>query len=147
MRESGPSLTLSAELACLPSAIDFARRGAQSADLPADCWGQLELVVEELFVNVVSYAYEEEIPGVVEMTFSVVRPGLLSFEIADRGLEYDPLTLREPNLPMTLDERKVGGLGVFLVRQLTESLDYRRDGDWNRLRFGFSASSTAVRHE
>jgi anti-sigma regulatory factor (Ser/Thr protein kinase) len=68
---------------------------------------------------------------------------LLSFEIADRGAEYNPTTLREPNLPDSLNERSVGGLGVFLVRQLTESLDYSRDGEWNRLRFAFSAASAA----
>jgi anti-sigma regulatory factor (Ser/Thr protein kinase) len=141
--DANPVLSLVAELASLKPATEFAHRGAAAAGLPKDCWGHLDLVVEEIFVNVVRYAYDAGTAGVVELTYCVPRPGLLSFEIADRGAEYNPTTLREPNLPDSLNERSVGGLGVFLVRQLTESLDYSRDGEWNRLRFAFSAASAA----
>jgi serine/threonine-protein kinase RsbW len=143
MPDANPRLRLAADLASLDSATEFARGGAVAAGLSEDCWGHLDLVVEEIFVNVVRYAYSPEATGVVELTYCVPKPGLLSVEIADQGAEYNPLTLREPNLPGSLNERSVGGLGVFLVRQLTESVDYRRDGGWNRLRFGISAVSTA----
>jgi serine/threonine-protein kinase RsbW len=143
MPDANPRLTVAADLASLESATEFARTGAAAAGLPEDCWSRLDLVVEEIFVNVVRYAYSQGTPGVVEVTYCVPSPGLLSVEIADQGAEYNPLTLREPNLPGSLKERSVGGLGVFLVRQLTESLDYRRDGGWNRLRFGISAVSGA----
>jgi serine/threonine-protein kinase RsbW len=143
MPDANPRLSVAADLASLESATEFARGGAAAAGLPENCWGHLDLVVEEIFVNVVRYAYSAGTPGVVEVTYCVPRPGLLSVEIADQGAEYNPLTLREPNLPGSLKERSVGGLGVFLVRQLTESLDYRREGGWNRLRFGISAVSTA----
>jgi len=143
MPDANPTLSLAADLASLESAIEFARCGAVAAGLPEDCWDHLDLVVEEIFVNVVRYAYSGGTAGVVELTYCVPKPGLLSVEIADQGAEYNPLTLREPNLPGSLKERSVGGLGVFLVRQLTESLDYRRDGGWNRLRFGISAVSAA----
>ncbi len=140
--DANPSVSLAADLGSLGSAIEFARCGAVAAGLPEDCWGHLDLVVEEIFVNVVRYAYSAGTRGVVELTYSIPKPGLLNVEIADQGAEYNPLTLREPNLPDSLNERSVGGLGVFLVRQLTESLDYRRDGEWNRLRFGISAVSS-----
>jgi serine/threonine-protein kinase RsbW len=143
MPDANPSLSLAADLASLESATEFTRCGAVAAGLPEDCWGHVDLVVEEIFVNVVRYAYSPGAAGVVELTYCVPKPGLLSVEIADQGAEYNPLTLREPNLPGSLKERSVGGLGVFLVRQLTESLDYRRDGEWNRLRFGISAVSAA----
>lgn len=143
MPDANPSLRLAADLASLESATEFARLGAVAAGLPEDCWGHLDLVVEEIFVNVVRYAYSPGANGIVELSYCVPQTGLLSVEIADQGAEYNPLTLREPNLPGALKERSVGGLGVFLVRRLTESLDYRRDGGWNRLRFGISAVSTA----
>ena len=141
MPDAAPSVSLAADLSSLDSATKFARRGAMAAGLPEQCWGHVDLVIEEVFVNVARYAYDVETPGIVEISYSVPRPGLLSVEIADRGAEYDPLTLREPNLPGSLDDRPVGGLGVFLVRQLTESIEYQRDGEWNRLRFGISAAS------
>ncbi len=144
MPDATASLSLTAELASLESATEFARCGALAAGLPEDCLSHLDLVVEEIFVNVVLYAYGAGTAGVVELSYCVPQPGLLSVEIADQGVGYDPLTLREPNLPGSLKERSVGGLGVYLVRQLTESLDYRRDGGWNRLRFGISAGSAAL---
>ena len=143
MPDAHQMLSLAADLASLESATEFARGGAVAAGLPEDCWGHLDLVVEEIFVNVVRYAYGAGTAGVVELSYCIPKPGLLSVEIADQGAEYNPLTLREPNLPGSLKERSVGGLGVFLVRQLTESLEYRRDGAWNRLRFGISAVSAA----
>lgn len=143
MREANPSLSLAADLASLESALEFARRGAATAGLPEECWAHVDLVVEEIFVNIVRYAYSAGAPGEVEISYSVPQPGLLSVEIADQGAEYNPLTLREPNLPGSLNERPVGGLGVFLVRRLTESIDYQREGGWNRLRFGISAVSAA----
>src|SRR5947209_5696086 len=143
MPAASASLSLAANLSSVPPATAFARRGAQAAGLPEHCWSHVDLVVEEILVNIASYAYAENANGVVEISYAVPREGLLSIEIADRGDEYDPLTLREPNLPSSLDDRPVGGLGIFLVRQLTESVDYRRDGGWNRLRIGISAASVA----
>ena len=141
MSQPVPCLRVTAELRSLAPAIEFARQGAKAAGLPESCWGHLDLVVEEIFVNVALYAYDKDAIGAVEIRYWVPESGLLSVEIADQGSEYDPLTLREPNLPVSLEERSVGGLGVFLVRQLTESLAYQRVGDWNRLRFGISAAS------
>lgn len=135
---------LAADLALLESALEFARAGAQAAGLPEACWPHLDLVVEEIFVNIASYAYTGGATGIVEMTCSGCGPGVLSVEMADEGLEYDPLTLRTPNLSASLHDRQVGGLGVFLVRQFTESLEYRREGSWNRLRFVISEASIAA---
>jgi anti-sigma regulatory factor (Ser/Thr protein kinase) len=126
---------------------EFARLGARAAGLPEACWEQLDLVIEEIFVNVVRHAYAGGAAGPAEVSYHVPRPGLLSVEISDQGPAYNPLTRREPKLPPTLDERQIGGLGVFLVRRLTESVEYQRDGDWNRLRFGISGSSAAAAGE
>lgn len=143
MAETGTTLRLVADLDALESVTGFARQGARAAGLPEMCWGQLDLVVEEIFVNVVRHAYANRPAGLAEISYCVPRAGLLSVEISDQGPQYNPLTLREPNLPATLEERQVGGLGVFLVRQLTETLEYRREGAWNRLRFEISAASAA----
>lgn len=131
-------LRLAAEVGALGRATEFAREGAQQAGLPEDRCGQLDLVVEEIFVNIASYAYSGT-TGEVELRYEAT-PGRLEVELADRGEEYDPLTLREPNLPATLEERPVGGLGIFLVRQMADSLEYRREDGWNRLRFRMEAA-------
>lgn len=131
-------LRLAAEIRCLGQATEFAREGARAAGLPEVRWGQVDLVVEEIFVNIATYAYRGG-KGEVEMQYEA-SPGMLEVELADQGEEYDPLTLREPNLPATLAERAVGGLGIFLVRQMADSVEYRREAGWNRLRFRMEAA-------
>ncbi len=54
------------------------------------------------------------------------------------GYPFNPLTRAEPDLNASLDERPVGGLGIFLIRRLTQSVEYRREGNWNRLHFEMS---------
>lgn len=130
---------MAAELASLGQAREFAREGARAAGLPEERWEQVVLVLEEIFVNIASYAYAEGQSGEVEIRCESPEPGVLSVEVADRGAEYNPLTMKEPSLPATLEERAVGGLGLYLVRQMTDALEYRRDEGWNRLRFEMKA--------
>jgi serine/threonine-protein kinase RsbW len=145
MPEASSTKNFKADLADLRAAVTFARVGAAAAALPESCWPSLDLVVEEVFVNISRYGYPDQPGGLVEMTYTVPRPGVLGLEIADQGLAYNPLMLRQPGLPSSLNERSVGGLGMYLVRRFTEELTYRRDGKWNRLCFEISETSASVR--
>ena len=62
----------------------------------------------------------------------------LILEILDNGIPFDPLSLSEPDLTAHLSDRKVGGLGVFLIREMTDDVQYRRRGDANVLTLMFS---------
>ena len=77
---------------------------------------------------------EDSGAGAVEIRYTVA-PGVLEAEIADDGQAFDPLTRAEPELDLPLEKRPVGGLGIFLVRQMTRTLTYERDAEWNRVRF------------
>jgi anti-sigma regulatory factor (Ser/Thr protein kinase) len=135
------SLSLTAAIEFLGPATEFARRGAEQAGLTGDCLGAVDLVLEELFANVARYSYPAGAAGEVEITWSVPKPGLLSIEMSDQGVPFDPLSRDEPGLADSLRDRPVGGLGLFLIRRLTSTLTYRRDGGRNRVRFEISASS------
>ena len=137
MQAAPQSLRLEAVIESLSAASDFVRTGAIAAGLGGARLDEATLVMEELFVNVASYAYPAGVKGVVEIAWSTPRPGVLAVEIADRGSAYDPLTRCEPpdHLTAPLEERPIGGLGLFLVRRMTTALAYRRDGEWNRLGF------------
>ena len=141
MAVASESVTLTAVLEFLKPATDFVRRGASQAGLTGDRLGAVDLVIEELFMNVASHAYPYGATGTIHITWSVPKTGLLSIEIIDQGTGFDPLSNGEPSLAASLDDRPIGGLGVFLVRRLTSSVDYQRDGDRNRVRFEISASS------
>jgi serine/threonine-protein kinase RsbW len=132
---------MEANTACLSGAMDFVRTGAVEARLPEERIGELDLLIEEIFMNVCSHAYPDGQQGVVTLTYSVPAPGELRVEVADQGAEFNPLVAAPPDLTLNLENRPIGGLGIFLVKTLAPSLTYRRDRDWNRLTFGMSAGS------
>jgi anti-sigma regulatory factor (Ser/Thr protein kinase) len=137
------SLTIAAKPALLHAAMEFVRSGAREADLPELRLDELDLLIEELFINVCRYAYADGVQGMVTLTFSITAPGELSVEVADQGAEFNPLTAEPPPTPspVTLQDLPIGGYGIFLVKVLATSLNYRRDSGWNRLTFAMSASS------
>ena len=135
------SLTMAANTASLHAAMEFVRSGALEASLPEARIGELDLLIEEIFMNVCRHAYPEGKQGVVTLTYSVPAPGELSVEVADQGVEFNPLTAAPPDVTLSLEDRPIGGLGIFLVKRLAPSIAYRRDHDWNRLMFGISARS------
>jgi len=135
------SLSLAANTACLNDAMEFVRTGAAEANLPEERIGELDLVIEEIFMNVCWHGYPDCTQGIVTLTYSVPAPGELSVEVADQGVEFNPLTAPPPDVSLSLEDRPIGGLGIFLVKRLAPFISYRRDRDWNRLTFGMSAGS------
>lgn len=117
------------ELARLNDAVsEFAR----AQDWSPESLFQIQLALEEVVVNVMSYGSEGgHLPKVcVKLRQQGMR---LAIEIADDGIAFDPLQNAEPDLDASLDDRAVGGLGVYLVRQLMDTVDYQRDSGRNIL--------------
>ncbi len=134
------SLTIVAKPALLHAAMEFVRVGAREADLPEPRLDELDLLVEELFINVCRYAYADDTEGIVTLTCCVPAPGELSVEVADQGAAFNPLDAGPTPSPTDLEHLRIGGYGIFLVKALAKSLTYRRDSGWNRLTFAMSAS-------
>lgn len=102
--------------------------------LDAETCGRINLVLEEALVNVVDYAYPTGTEGKIELTARhATAPDRLIFEIFDRGVPFDPTQAPEPDLEASAEERPIGGLGIFMVRTLSDGVTYRRDGDRNIL--------------
>ncbi len=117
----------------------FVREGAREAKLPTSQVGELDLLVEEIFMNIARHSYPKDLPGPVAVTYSVTGPGELAVEFGDQGIEFNPLTVDPPSLALNLEERQVGGLGVYLLKAFAHSLSYRRENGWNRLTLGISS--------
>jgi anti-sigma regulatory factor (Ser/Thr protein kinase) len=119
----------------------FVRKAAIEANLAEHRLGEVDLLIEELIMNVCTHAYPDNKPGDVTVTCSVPASGELIVEVADQGVEFNPLNSERPDLTLSLEARPIGGLGIHLVKTLATSLDYRREHGWNRLTFGFRAGS------
>ncbi len=129
-------LTLPARVESVAVFRDFVRSGAVAAQVPAEELEKLDLVLEEILMNIARYAY---VPGTgaAEVAVAADGPGRVSVEIADWGNAFNPLDVEPPDFSRGLAERPIGGLGVFLIRSLVNSIDYRREADRNILSFGF----------
>lgn len=86
---------------------------------------KVELVLEELLINVVYYAYPPEAPGDIELSCSVAG-GVLHLVIADRGKAFSPLDRPDPDLTASIEDRNVGGLGIVLVKEMVDAIEYQR---------------------
>lgn len=105
----------------------------QSAGLSDEMVGELEIILEELLVNVISYAYDEAGTGTIEVT-AIVNGSSVTLELRDRGRAFNPLERETPDLDADIEDRPIGGLGILLVTELASSVTYERVGDENVLR-------------
>lgn len=98
---------------------------------------RLQLVVEELFLNVVTHGYPKG-PGPVRLSLSPIADGFV-LVVEDEGPPYNPLVDSPvPDLDADIEDRAIGGLGVHLVRSMTSKQRYERIGDCNRLSLVFA---------
>lgn len=97
----------------------------------------VELVLEELLVNIIHYAYVEGEAGVIELGCGPNAEGALCVRIRDHGQPFNPTASPPPDLSPDIPGRKIGGLGVYFVLNMVEGLAYERAGDWNVLSFCF----------
>jgi len=92
-----------------------------------------ELALEEIFMNVVMHGVRPERMPLVQVSLNRVADSV-TMTVEDDGPQFDPLSLPPPDLSTGLAERPVGGLGVFLVRELMDTVSYERVGARNQLR-------------
>lgn len=98
--------------------------------LPGKIILQLNLALDELFTNVVSYGLESE-PG-QQVHFTIAhREDEIRIVVSDGGQSFDPTQAPDPDLNLPLDDQPVGGLGIFLMRQYTDNIEYRRENEKN----------------
>ncbi len=100
------------------------------ADCPMKIQNQIGIVVDEIFSNIANYAYNPEVGGA---TVRIAVADDITIEFEDSGVAYDPLTSAAPDVTLSDEEREIGGLGLFMVKKMMDSVEYRRDGHKNIL--------------
>jgi serine/threonine-protein kinase RsbW len=126
-----------ADAAQLAALSRFLREFWTDFNLPADAAPTFELALEEVFMNVVMHGSDSASIPKIEVSLSLTESAL-TLTVEDEGAPFDPLSLPAPDVTAKLEDRGVGGLGVFLVRQLMDSVTYRRHGTVNELRMNKS---------
>jgi anti-sigma regulatory factor (Ser/Thr protein kinase) len=124
-------LSLKAELGNLDKAIDFVSSCAEAVGIDAGRQVGLSVALEEAFVNVCNYAYPDA-EGDIELFCNVAGDDFI-LEISDNGVPFDLLSLAEPDTSASIEDREIGGLGIFLLRKFTDNVSYRRENGRNKL--------------
>lgn len=130
---AGLEVRLKNDLTEIPRLAGLIEAFGDRHGLPDAVVFNLNLCLDELITNIVSYGYDDDASHViaVKLTFAGER---LVVEVTDDGRPFDPLSeVAPPDLDSDLDQREAGGLGVHFVRTLMDDVRYRRDGAFNRL--------------
>jgi sigma-B regulation protein RsbU (phosphoserine phosphatase) len=126
------SLILPNDIETIPQLNEFIDSVAEEMALDMSLTMSLNLAMEEAVVNVMDDAYPEGQQGNVEIE-AMTDGEWLTFVISDSGVPFDPTTKEDADTTLSAEERPIGGLGIFLVRQLMDVIQYQRDGDKNVL--------------
>jgi anti-sigma regulatory factor (Ser/Thr protein kinase) len=88
--------------------------------------------IEEIMTNIIKYGFDEEGVHPIHVTFRQINEHV-EMEFEDRGREFNPLEISEPDLDTPIENRQLGGLGIHLVKKMMDEAQYRREGDRNIL--------------
>ena len=119
-----------AEMSKIAEGVD--KFGADHA-LPKSVLNDLNVALDEVLNNTISYAYVDDRPHEIVVSLSLTRDKLIA-EVRDDGLPFNPLKAPPPDLSGGSSERRLGGIGVHLVKSLMDDVEYVREGSSNRLR-------------
>lgn len=141
------TLTLPATLDNLESFMALGRDAAVSCGMDDAAVHQVELALEEVLVNVINYAYAsspdqtpeqdqtpaQETDQPVELCCTCENDHSLTITITDRGKAFDPLDKPDPDTSLSVEDRAIGGLGIFLAKHMMDKITYERRRDKNIL--------------
>ena len=91
-----------------------------------------QLAVEEAVTNIIMHGYQGTGGEIVVLCRA--GPGIIEIQLEDRAVPFNPLSIPEPDLAGDIEERRIGGLGIFLVRQVMDEVEYRFEDGKNILR-------------
>jgi len=98
---------------------------------------EIELATEEALVNIFNYAYPDKSDGDVEVRCEIDDDDNFAIDILDTGVPFDFKSLSGPDLDSHINDRPIGGLGVFFIQKMADDVRYRRDGEMNILTLTF----------
>lgn len=129
MEEKMQKLKVAATKENLEVVTAFLDQVLDMSDCPLKTRLQIDLALEEMYINIANYAYA---PGTGDMELQAGfndEGNEVILILKDQGIPYDPLAKADPDVSLPADKRKIGGLGIFLVKKTMDSMAYvRQDG-------------------
>ena len=118
-------LILQNDISEIPRLATFLDEIADELSLPMDLVFNLNLVLEEAVSNVIMYAYPKDVTNDILLTARADGSSLI-FTLTDSGEEFDPTQVPDADVTLSAEERQIGGLGIFLIRNIMNKVEYQR---------------------
>ena len=126
-------LTVQATLENIPLVTAAMDEFLEALECPLKAQMQLDVAVDELFGNIAQYAYPDGTGSVTVRFDHDEAARMVSVTFVDSGVPFDPLKQRDPDLSLSIDDRKEGGLGIFMVKKTMDHMVYRHEDGCNLL--------------
>ena len=127
-------ITRAAELESLQVFRGFITECCARYDIPNDTVLDLKLAVDEACTNIIEHGYKGMDPGSIILSFRI-EPDRILVQITDFGHVFEPADAPKPDIEAALEDRPLGGLGLYLIYQTMDNIDYQSSGDGNTLTF------------
>lgn len=127
-------LKVEADIKLLDELFAFINEVISPYNCPTEIQFQLEVALEEIYVNIAYYAYPNTIGDTIlrcDVKCEEGKPPLLIIDIIDHGTPYNPLEEKNPDITLGFEEREIGGLGIFLVKDSMDNVSYRYEDNFN----------------
>ena len=126
-------LNIRNDIQSLPLVNEWIEQCCEEAGLGLDWVMKFQLVIEEMVSNVIFYAYDsQQQEAAIELRFTW-EAGTVSILLRDWGKPFDPTSKEDPDITLSAEDRPIGGLGIFMVKQLMDEVRYERVGSSNLL--------------
>lgn len=132
MAKNKVSFKLKSKLSELDALCQKLEKFGQSMGLSKKCIFEANLALDELFTNIISYGFEDKNEHTVRITISLLNDELV-VSIEDDGVPFNPTKVETPDLECTIEECRIGGLGIHLAKNLMDEVCYQRCNDKNIL--------------
>ncbi|MBR1778717.1 MAG: SpoIIE family protein phosphatase [Alphaproteobacteria bacterium] len=127
------TITVPAEIEYQDEVMNFVNKRLEKASAPAEVIAQTDIVLDEIFTNICSYAYTPA-KGTATVRCSVGgTPAFVSLVFRDKGKPFNPLNKADPDITADIEDREIGNLGIFMVKQIMDSVEYEYKNNENVL--------------
>jgi anti-sigma regulatory factor (Ser/Thr protein kinase) len=127
-------ISIEPDISAIPPFLEWIEDRCREERLADDIVFKMALVLEEAVTNVINHAFADQPPPhAIRVRLEIAVERIVA-EIIDNGRPFDPLSRPDPDLARPLADREPGGLGILLMRRMTDRIDYRRTGGDNHLR-------------
>ena len=118
------SITVEAKIENVDKVTEFVNEVLEEKECPLKVQMQLDVAIDEIFGNIAYYAYGKGSGNATIQIEMEDNPPKITLTFIDQGIPYNPLESKDPDITLDIEDREIGGLGIFLVKKTMDALSY-----------------------